>query len=80
VAVLARICSDDFIAGMLNRHGFKTGRGITGRENESLRCEVIIAYLATTRISESETLVESDGRRLSVGPQSQNSPLSCRTR
>lgn len=27
VAILARICSDDFIAGMLNRHGFKTGRG-----------------------------------------------------
>jgi DNA invertase Pin-like site-specific DNA recombinase len=27
VVVLARICSDDFIAGMLNRHGLKTGRG-----------------------------------------------------
>jgi Recombinase zinc beta ribbon domain len=27
VATLARICSDDLIAGMLNRNGLKTGRG-----------------------------------------------------
>ena len=27
VAALARICSDDLIAGMLNRNGLKTGRG-----------------------------------------------------